>query len=440
VTVARFDKRRLQSRYVTEGVAAATSRTFMYGLGLGEADLHQPIVGVIAAYNGASPAGDAALALIGAAERGVWAGGATPRASATISDAGASGHGHRSLLFRELVADSAELTMRGHSYDAFVGLAASAASIAGLMMAMCRLDVPSALVALTGPELGSAPSTYAMAAVAKALGLAPPATASAGPGRGAAEAAAHAGGLATADRLAAGCSPRDLVTGEAVTRAARVLTANDGDAELLIHLVAIAHECGVALDLRHLAPDGGWVTGTLAPEGGLLTVRAGAVRRELVAQVFDTERAACEWLRTAGWSAGTALVVRGQGPRGGPGMPRLDALTAALTVCDLPPGALLVTDGWAPSVPGLDRISAVAPEAADGGPLAELAAGDALLLEPGAGTLDIVPAQDPERAPSAPPPATTTAERKYAQTVGPARGGAVTHPGAAGERFRYGAL
>jgi dihydroxyacid dehydratase/phosphogluconate dehydratase len=405
-----FDKARLPSRHVTEGIFAAPQRAFYYAMGLEAEDIHRPLVGVATAWDGASGAADVPFAVAEAVEAGVSMGGATPRKFATVADdAGAGGESGRLLISRELVADSVELTVRGHSYDAIVGIGSSSLGIAGLIMGACRLDIPAVIVPVVSDALGSEGDAFAMARAAEALGLTPP-------GTDASPASARAAGTRLAELIGAARSARSIVTAEGLRAAA-------ADPSVAIHLAAIASECGIDLDLSDF---GTWVSGSLAPEGALVEGFASAVRGR--AAVFDDEASACAWLERDP-ALGTIVVVRFQGPAGAPGMRRLDDLARLVK-----PGAVVVTDGRMPRVDGVVTVSAVGPEAAAGGPLSQLRDGDAVALD---GTLDVTTSFD-GRTPAAPPArALPRTWSKYSKTVGPARGGAVTHPGARGERMRY---
>lgn len=418
-----LDKSRLPSRHVTEGTHAAPQRAFYYALGLDAEDIHRPLVGVVGAWDGASAAADAPLLIAEAVETGVTAGGMTPRRFATIA-------GGPPFIARELVADTVELTMRGHGYDALAGVAASPGAIAGLLLAACRLDVPAAVVPLVSPVVGGDVDARALAAAARALGVAgEPAEGDTPAGLAA---AGRAAGRLVTERVRAGQAPRALVTAATLREAARAVVAAGAAGDLLAHLVALAHEAGVATTLPALATAAGlgWAAGTLAPAGALVTGASGAI--EARARVFDDEPAAHAWLRREGWPEGVALAIRFQGPRGGPGLPRLSAPPAAA-----PPGALLITDGGAPPLAGVTTIALAAPEAAAGGPLAALRDGDRVRFD-GASRID---ALDAEGAPTAPPRrALPRCWEKYVLAVGSAHDGAVTHPGAAGERVRYGDL
>jgi dihydroxy-acid dehydratase len=143
-------KTRLPSRHVTEGPARAPHRSYLYAMGLTTDQIHQPFVGVASCWNEAAPCNIALMRQAQAVKKGVAANGGTPRefCTITVTDGMAMGHdGMRSSLpSRECIADSVELTVRGHAYDALVGLAGCDKSLPGMMMAMLRLNVPSIFI------------------------------------------------------------------------------------------------------------------------------------------------------------------------------------------------------------------------------------------------------------------------------------------------------
>src|SRR6201995_1204298 len=148
--MSKFDKSKLPSRHVTEGPERAPHRSYYYAMGLTEAEIHQPFVGVASCWNESAPCNIALMRQAQSAKRGVKEGGGTPRefCTITVTDGIAMGHeGMRSsLVSREVIADSVELTMRGHCYDALVGIAGCDKSLPGMMMAMVRLNVPSIFI------------------------------------------------------------------------------------------------------------------------------------------------------------------------------------------------------------------------------------------------------------------------------------------------------
>ena len=145
--MSKFDKSKLPSRHVTEGPERAPHRSYYYAMGLTEQEIHQPFVGVASCWNEAAPCNIALMRQAQSAKKGVKSGGGTPRefCTITVTDGIAMGHeGMRSsLVSREVIADSVELTMRGHCYDALVGIAGCDKSLPGMMMSMLRLNVPS---------------------------------------------------------------------------------------------------------------------------------------------------------------------------------------------------------------------------------------------------------------------------------------------------------
>jgi dihydroxyacid dehydratase/phosphogluconate dehydratase len=414
----------LPSRHVTAGMSNALNRIYFHAMGLTREQIARPIAGVATAWHSSSAAGELPLRVARAAEAGVWAGGATPRQFATVASPG-TGPLRAGLVVREVVADSVELTIRGHNYDALLGVAADPLALSGLMLAMCRLDVPSVLVPLSGAAFGEQGRELALAA--EALGLALPGAADAGATLKSALAAADAAGAELGRRIAEGASARGFVDEDALVAAANGLS----DPGLAVHLAALASECGIGLTLAELLPSR-WVTGSLAPGGALVTGRVRAASG--AARVFDGEPAACEWLDGGGWPAGTVVVIRGAGPAGGHGMPALDGFATAAARVGAPAGALLVTDGMAAPIAGVTGVCAVAPEAAAGGPLAGVRDGDAIRL---GASLDAEPPREGAAATRVP---LVPVLDKYRRAVGPAAGGATTHPGAAAETVRYAEL
>ncbi|HEY0282564.1 MAG TPA: dihydroxy-acid dehydratase, partial [Rhizomicrobium sp.] len=142
-----FDKSKLPSRHVTEGPDRAPHRSYYYAMGLTEEEIHRPFVGVASCWNEAAPCNIALMRQAQSAKKGVKEAGGTPREFCTISVTDGIAMGHEgmksSLVSREVIADSVELTMRGHCYDALVGIAGCDKSLPGMMMAMLRLNVPS---------------------------------------------------------------------------------------------------------------------------------------------------------------------------------------------------------------------------------------------------------------------------------------------------------
>src|SRR5579871_3106942 len=285
-----WDKAKLPSRHVTEGPARAPHRSYYYAMGLGTREISQPFVGVASCWNEAAPCNTALMRQAHAVSQGVKAGGATPRefCTITVTDGIAMGHeGMRSsLVSREVIADSVELTMRGHCYDALVGLAGCDKSLPGMMMAMLRLNVPSvflyggsilpgkfhgkdvtvvdvfeavgkhsagvmpeselhALECVACPGAGACGGQFTantMACVSEAIGLALPY--SAGPPAEVTSRDDYAlkAGEAVMALLAKNLRPRDICTRKAFENAATIVAATGGSTNAALHLPAMANE------------------------------------------------------------------------------------------------------------------------------------------------------------------------------------------------------
>jgi dihydroxy-acid dehydratase len=296
-----WDKTKLPSRHVTEGPSRAPHRSYYYAMGLGSREIAQPFVGVASCWNEAAPCNTALMRQAHAVSQGVKAAGATPRefCTITVTDGIAMGHeGMRSsLVSRDLIADSVELTMRGHAYDALVGIAGCDKSLPGMMMAMLRLNVPSvflyggsilpgswhgkdvtvvdvfegvgmhsagrmSLEDLCSLEEVACPSDGAcggqftantMACVSEAIGLALPLSASLPAPYLSRDAYAVASGEAVVRLIATGLRPRDIVTRKSFENAAAVVAATGGSTNGGLHLPAMAHECGIEFTLRDFA-------------------------------------------------------------------------------------------------------------------------------------------------------------------------------------------
>jgi dihydroxy-acid dehydratase len=545
-------KKRLPSRHVTEGPERAPHRSYLYAMGLTTQQIHQPFVGVASCWNEAAPCNISLMRQAQAVKKGVAAAGGTPRefCTITVTDGIAMGHdGMRSSLpSRECIADSVELTVRGHAYDALVGLAGCDKSLPGMMMAMVRLNVPSIFIyggsILPGtfrgqqvtvqdmfeavgkhsvgemsdedldeiervacPSAGACGAQFTantMATVSEAIGLALPYS---------------AGAPAPYEIRDAFC----IVTRRALENAAAVVAASGGSTNAALHLPAIAHECGIKFDLfdvaeifkktpyvadlkpggRYVAKDmfevggipllmktlldngylhgdcitvtgrtiaenlksvkwnphqdvvrsadkpitvtGGVVglKGNLAPEGAIVKV-AGMSKLKFTgpARCFDREEDAFESVQKKTYKEGEVIVIRYEGPRGGPGMREMLSTTAALTGQGMGGKVALITDGRFSGATRGFCIGHVGPEAAVGGPIALLQDGDIIEIDADVGTLNVklTDAELSERRTKWKPRETnhtSGALWKYAQQVGPAVAGAVTHPGGAHERQCY---
>src|SRR3954468_329420 len=288
-----IDKSRLPSRHVTVGPERAPHRAFLYSMGLSEEQINQPLVGVATTWNEAAPCNIALARQAQAAKKGVATARGTPRefTTITVTDGIAMGHAgmRASLVSREVIADSVELTMRGHCYDALVGLAGCDKSLPGLMMAMVRLNVPSVfmyggsilpgkykgkdvtvqdvvesvappsadkmsdedlheLECVACPSAGSCGGQFTantMACVSEAIGLALPGSAGAPAPYETRDQYAQASGEAAMNLLRLGIRPRDICSREAFENAAVVVAATGGSTNAGLHLPAMAHECGI---------------------------------------------------------------------------------------------------------------------------------------------------------------------------------------------------
>src|SRR5262245_19637752 len=564
-------KSSLPSRHATEGPDRAPHRAFYYAMGLTTEQIHQPFIGVASCWNEAAPCNIALMRQAQAAKKGVAAAGGTPREFCTITVTDGIAMGHQgmkaSLPSREVIADSVELTVRGHAYDALIGIAGCDKSLPGMMMVMCRLNVPSIFIyggsILPGTfkgrpvtiqdvfeavgkysvgemadadldllEQNACPSAGAcgaqftantMATVSEAIGLALPYSAGAPAPYEIRDRFCMTAGEPILELLRLRLRPRDIVTREALENAAAVVSASGGSTNAALHLPAIANECGLKFDLfdvadvfkrtpyiadlkpggRYVAKDlfeaggvpllmktlldhgylhGGCMTvtgrtvaenlkgvrwndaqdvvrpagkpllatggvvglaGNLAPDGAIVKVAGmSTLKFSGPARCFDGEEACFEAVKNRTYRDGDVLVIRYEGPRGGPGMREMLATTAALYGQGAGGKVALITDGRFSGATRGFCIGHVGPEAAVGGPIALVENGDIIAIDAEKGTLDLeVPKSElakRRRAWEAPAnPYQSGALRKYADQVGPARKGAVTHAGGKAEVICY---
>ncbi len=568
---SRFDKSRLPSRHVTEGPSKAPHRSFYYAMGMTEEEIHSPLVGVATCWNEAAPCNITLSRQAQAVKAGVKAGDGTPREFTTITVTDGIAMGHQgmkaSLVSREVIADSVELTMRGHCYDALVGLAGCDKSLPGMMMAQVRLNVPSIFLyggailpgnfrgqnvtiqnvfegvgkhasgefsdsdlkeleecaCPSGGACGGQFTANTMATVAEAIGLALPHSCSAPAPYLSRDAYCEDAGRQVMNLIELGLRPRDIVTRKSLENAARVVAASGGSTNAGLHLPAIAHEAGIDFDLLEVAeifrktpyicdlqPGGQYVAkdmydiggipvllkelldndllhgdcitvtgktmaenladlefptdqkvvypvktplsdtggvvglqGSLAPDGAIVKVAGMEVLKfEGPARCFDREEEAFDAVIDGRIQAGDVIVIRYEGPKGGPGMREMLATTSAIYGRGLGDTVALVTDGRFSGATRGFCIGHVGPEAAEGGPIGLLRDGDTIRIDAVAGTLDVdlSEAEMAERAKTRVSPAPEFGSGsiwKYAQTVGSARKGAVTHPGGGGEVSQY---
>ncbi len=564
-------KSRLPSRHVTVGPERAPHRSYYYAMGLTNEQIAQPFVGVASCWNEAAPCNIALMRQAQAVKKGVAAAGGTPRefCTITVTDGIAMGHDgmKSSLPSREVIADSVELTMRGHSYDALVGIAGCDKSLPGMMMAMCRLNAPSIFIyggsILPGtfkgkpvtvqdvfeavgkhsvgdmsdedldtlehvacPSAGACGAQFTantMATVSEAIGLALPYSAGAPAPYEFRDSFCMTAGEQIVELIRLNLRPRTIVTRLALENAAAVVAASGGSTNAALHLPAIAHECGIEFDLfdvaevfkrtpyiadlkpggryvakdlfeaggipllmktlldhgfmhgecmtvtgrtmaenlKHVAwnPDqdvvrpadrpllatGGVVglSGNLAPDGAIVKV-AGMTSLKFSgpARCFDGEEACFEAVKNRTYREGDVLVIRYEGPKGGPGMREMLATTAALYGQGMGGKVALITDGRFSGATRGFCVGHVGPEAAVGGPIALVRDGDIIALDADGGTLEVrLSDAELERRRAAWQPRGSSSGSgylwKYGQQVGSARHGAVTHPGAAAEKACY---
>ncbi|PIE16072.1 MAG: dihydroxy-acid dehydratase [Rhodobacterales bacterium] len=570
----KFDKSNLPSRHVTEGPERAPHRSYLYAMGLTQEEAHQPLVGVATCWNEAAPCNIALNRQAQSAKAGVREAFGTPRefTTITVTDGIAMGHeGMRSsLASREAIADTVELTMRGHCYDALVGLAGCDKSLPGMMMAMLRLNVPSVFIyggsilpgqyqgqdvtvqdvfeavgkhqagnfsdeELEKLELVACPSAGAcggqftantMACVSEAIGLALP-NSSGAPAPY--ESRDHYGvesGKAVMNLLEKNIRARDIVTRDALINAARIVACTGGSTNAGLHLPAMAHEAGIDFTLQDvcdifrdtpyfvdLKPGGQYVAkdlydvggvplvlkeldkaglinrdcltatgnsigeeidkvtreadgkvvypvetplsetggvvglmGNIAPEGAIVKIAGMALEHQVFtgpARVFECEEDAFAAVQARAYKEGEVIVIRNEGPSGGPGMREMLATTAALSGQGMGKKVALITDGRFSGATRGFCVGHVGPEAAHGGPIALLQDGDMITLNAIEGTIsaDISDEEMAKRKANWKGPRETIyasgALWKYAQQVGATYLGAVTHPGAKKERHIY---
>ena len=531
-----------RSRDVTDGLEKAAARGMLRAVGMDDDDFAKPQIGVASSWNEITPCNLSLDRLAKAAKDGVHAGGGYPLEFGTISvsDGIAMGHEgmHFSLVSREVIADSVEVVMQAERLDGSVLLAGCDKSLPGIAKLsdgsekqvtiidafeavgacarglMSRADVDSIERAICPGEgaCGGMFTANTMATAAEALGMSLPGSAAPPATDRRRDGFARRSGEAVVELLRQGITARDILTREAFENAIAVVMAFGGSTNAVLHLLAIANEAEVELDLDdfnrigsrvpHLAnvkPFGQYVmtdvdrvggvpvvmralldagllhgdvltvTGRtmaenladLAPPdidgkvvralndpmhhtGGLTIVRGslapdGAVVKtagfetnvfEGTARVFDRERAAMDALEDGTITAGDAVVIRYEGPKGGPGMREMLAITAAIKGAGLGKDVLLLTDGrFSGGTTGL-CVGHVAPEAVDGGPIALVADGDRIRLDVDTKTLDLLVDEDELARRRAtwtplPPQYTRGVLAKYVRLVGSAAQGAV---------------
>ena len=567
----KFNKKKLPSRHTSLGPDKAPQRSFYYAMKLTEKDVAKPFVGVVSTWNEAAPCNIALMRQAQSVKKGVHQAGGTPREFCTITVTDGIAMGHEgmksSLISRDVIADSTELTVRGHCYDALVGVAGCDKSLPGLMMAMVRLNVPSVFIyggsilpgrfngkdvtvvdvfegvgkfssgkmsahALRKLELKACPSAGAcggqftantMACVSEAIGLALPYSAGTPAPYTQRDSYALKSGKAVMNLLAKNIRPRDIVTKKSLENAATIVAATGGSTNAALHLPALANEAGIKFDLmdvarifkktpyladlkpggkyvakdmwkaggvpmllktlldggyihgdcmtvtgktmrqnlknvkfnknqkvmrthnQPLSPDGGVVglKGNLAPDGAIVKV-AGLKKLQFTgkARCFDTEEAAYKAVKNKKYKDGDIIIIRYEGPKGGPGMREMLQTTGAIYGQGKGEKVALITDGRFSGATRGFCIGHVGPEASVGGPIALLKNGDIIDLDAKKGTINVRLSRKElaKRRKKWKPKKINFGNGtlwKYAQTVGPAYLGAPTHPGAKEEVRTY---
>jgi dihydroxy-acid dehydratase len=576
----KFDKSKLPSRYVTNSHGCEGRKTMLYNIktdlypqGLSDEDLASPFVGVVSAWNEAAPCNIALQRQAQPAKKGVKDAGGLPREFTTITVTDGIANGHQgmksSLVSREVITDSIEVTMRGHCYDALIGIAGCDKSLPAMMMAMVRLNVPSVfmyggsilpgkfkgkdvtivdvfeavgqrdagkmteedlkiLTKAACPSAGACGGQFTantMACVSEAIGLALPGSSGAPAPYESRDEYAYQSGKAVMNLIEKNIKPRDIVTRKALENAATIVAATGGSTNAVLHLPAIANECGIDFDIfevgkifkktpyiadmkpggkyvakdlfdvggvqmvlkvlldagyihgdcmtvtgktmaenladikfnkdqdvvylpeKPLSPTGGVVTlkGNLAEDGAVVKI-AGMQNDSLIftgsALCFDSEELCFKAVEQKKYKEGDVFVIRYEGPKGGPGMREMLATTAAIYGQGMGSKVALITDGRFSGGTRGFCIGHVSPEAAVGGMIALLKDGDQITIDAIKGTIDVA-LSDAEIATrrAAWKPRENDYQSgtlwKYAQTVGSARFGAVTHPGAKKEKISY---
>ena len=553
----------ISSRNVVEGTARSPHRAMYKAMGLTDDDLSKPFIGVCHTGNEATPCNIHLGRLAQKAKEGVLDGGATPREFSTIAVSDGITMGHEgmksSLVSREVIADSIELMVRAHQYDALVGIAGCDKSLPGTMMAMTRLNLPSVFVyggtimpgildgreltivdvyeavgaydagklSLEGlknientacPNAGSCGGMFTantMASISEAIGIALPGSASPPAEDDRREKMVYDTGKACAKLLELNIKPSDILTFEAFENAITILNAVGGSTNGILHLLALANEAKIKLTyddfervrkktphLADMKPGGNYVMnsldkiggipfvlkkldgkgllhgncltvtgktihenlesisipkleqnivksidnpihnvgtavilkGTLAPDGAVIKT-AGAEMTKFTgkARVFDREEYAFDAISKGEIEEGDIVVIRYEGPKGGPGMREMLATTAAIVGQGLGKKVAMVTDGrFSGGTRGL-MVGHIAPEAFEGGPLAFVKNGDEISINTEDNSVDLhVSSEELQKRKNQwtrpKPNYTSGALAKYASLVGSAAQGAITNP------------
>jgi len=561
--MSKFNKKKLPSRHTSLGPDRAPHRSFYYAMGETEKDVSKPFVGVVSTWNEAAPCNTALMRQAQSVKKGVRKFGGTPREFCTITVTDGIAMGHEgmksSLISREIIADSAELTVRGHCYDALVGIAGCDKSLPGLMMSMLRLNVPSVFIyggsilpgrykgkdvtvldvfeavgkhsagtmtskELKDLELVACPSAGAcggqftantMACVSEAIGLALPYSAGTPAPYEERDKYAFESGKTVMNLLNKNIRPRDIVNKKSLENAATIVAATGGSTNAALHLPALANEIGIKFDLLDVAKifkktpyladlkpggkyvakdmwlaggvpmllktlyDGGFIhgncmtvtgktmkqnlknikfnsnqkvlrkynnplskdggivglKGNLAPDGGIVKI-AGLKKLQFTgkARCFNNEEDAMAAVQNKKYKDGDVIIIRYEGPRGGPGMREMLSTTGAIYGQGKGEKVALITDGRFSGATRGFCVGHVGPEAAVGGPIALLHNGDVIDIDAKKGTINVRLSRKElaKRRKKWKPKKSEFGSGtlwKYAQTVGPAYLGAPTHPG-----------
>jgi len=565
--MTKFNKKKLPSRHTSVGPDKAPQRSFYYAMNLTEKDVAKPFVGVVSTWNEAAPCNIALMRQAQSVKKGVTLSGGTPREFCTITVTDGIAMGHEgmksSLISRDVIADSTELTVRGHCYDALVGVAGCDKSLPGLMMAMVRLNVPSVFIyggsilpgrfngkdvtvvdvfegvgkyssgkmtanALRKLELKACPSAGAcggqftantMACVSEAIGLALPYSAGTPAPYQQRDKYAFDSGKAVMNLLKKNIRPRQIVTRKSLENAATIVAATGGSTNAALHLPALANEIGIKFNLMDVARifkktpyladlkpggryvakdmwkaggvpmllktlmDGGYIhgncmtvtgktirqnlknvkfnskqkvmrkyndplsqdggvvglKGNLAPDGAIVKI-AGLKKLQFTgrARCFDTEESAYKAVKNKKYKDGDIIIIRYEGPKGGPGMREMLQTTGAIYGQGKGEKVALITDGRFSGATRGFCVGHVGPEASVGGPIALLKNGDIIDLDAKKGTINVrLSKKDLSKRRKKWKPKKINFGSgtlwKYAQTVGPAYLGAPTHPGGKNE-------
>ena len=565
-------KDKLPSRHVSLGPDSAPHRSYYYAMGMTEKDIKQPFVGVATCWNEAAPCNISLSRQAQSVKEGVIKKHGTPREFTTISVTDGIAMGHEgmksSLVSRDVIADSIEVTIRGHCYDGLVGIAGCDKSLPGIMMSMLRLNIPSVFLyggsilpgvykkkEITVQDVFEAVGKYAahqiseielkqiekvacpsagscggqftantMACVSEAIGLAIPGSTSTPAPFESRDKFAIEAGKVVMDLIKKQLKPRDIVTKKSLENAARIVACSGGSTNAALHIPALANEIGIDFSLfdvaeifkntpyiadlkpggRYLAKDlyeiggvpilmkalleGGYLhddcmtvtgrtigenlsnikfsttnqkiiystanpitetggvvglKGNLAPDGAIVKI-AGmkSLYFEGIARCFNCEEDAFEAVRKKDYNEGDVIIIRYEGPKGGPGMREMLATTAAIYGQGMGEKVALITDGRFSGATRGFCVGHVGPEAALGGPIGLIKNGDKILIDAQKGIISCELsieelANRKKKWKIKETEFASGALWKYSQLVGPAKDGAVTHPGGKYEKKNY---